>query len=191
MTDNKELKKMIFWRLSERRFNHSMAVAKCSAELAEKNGADAHKAYTAGLIHDICKEQKKEEQRELLIKSGYGDKFGLLESPSLWHGFAGAYFCEKELHIDDSEILEAVRWHTTGRPAMSALEKCVFVGDAVSTDRRYSDIERLRELAYTDLDACIPELCKSTMSAIFHKNLKLSILSVDTYNYYIPEQKRP
>jgi nicotinate-nucleotide adenylyltransferase len=190
MTDNKELKKLIFWRLSERRFNHSLAVAKCSAELAEKNGADKEKAFTAGLLHDICKEQKKDEQKELLIKSGYGDKFGLLDSPSLWHGFAGAYFCETELDIKDSEILEAVRWHTTGRPAMTPLEKCVFVGDAVSSDRYYSDIEHYRELAYKDLDACIPELCKSTISAILHKNLKLSILSVETYNYYLKTDKR-
>jgi nicotinate-nucleotide adenylyltransferase len=189
MTDKKELREIIFWRLSERRFNHSLAVAKCSAEIAEKNGANIDKAYTAGLIHDICKEQKKEEQKELLIKSGYADKFGLIDSPSLWHGFAGAYFCEKELGITDSDILEAVRWHTTGRPAMGQLEKCIFAGDAVSSDRHYSDIEHLRKLAYSDLDASIPELCKSTIAAILNKNLKLSVLSVDTYNYYLPSPK--
>jgi nicotinate-nucleotide adenylyltransferase len=189
MPDNKELKKIIFWRLSERRFNHSLAVAECASKLAELNGADKEKAFTAGLLHDICKEQKKEEQKELLIKSGYADKFGLLESPSLWHGFAGAYYCETELGIDDSEILDAVRWHTTGKPAMTMLEKCLFVGDAVSEDRRYSDIESLRKAAFSDLDGSIPDLCKSTINAILQKNLKLSILSVETYNYYLPPQK--
>jgi nicotinate-nucleotide adenylyltransferase len=184
MIDNKKIRETIFWRLSERRFKHSIAVAECSAALAEQNGADKKKAYTAGLLHDICKEQRKDEQRVLLEASGYADKFGLLDNPSLWHGFAGAYFCETELGVDDSEILEAIRWHTTGRPAMSQLEKCLFVGDAVSADRRYSDIEHYRELAQKDLDGCIPELCKSTITSILYKNLPLSVLSVDTYNFY-------
>jgi nicotinate-nucleotide adenylyltransferase len=184
MIDNKKIRETIFWRLSERRFKHSIAVAECSAALAEQNGADKKKAYTAGLLHDICKEQRKEEQRVLLEASGYADKFGLLDNPSLWHGFAGAYFCETELGVDDGEIIEAIRWHTTGRPAMSQLEKCLFVGDAVSADRRYSDIEHYRELAQKDLDGCIPELCKSTITSILHKNLPLSVLSVDTYNFY-------
>ena len=62
MTDDARFKEIIKERLTERRYNHSLCVADSAKSLAKKYGADENKAYTAGLLHDVFKDAKKEEQ---------------------------------------------------------------------------------------------------------------------------------
>ena len=68
MTDDARFKEIIKERLTERRYNHSLCVADSAKSLAKKYGADENKAYTAGLLHDVFKDAKKEEQLEYLLR---------------------------------------------------------------------------------------------------------------------------
>ncbi len=138
--------------LSEKRFKHSINVSKSAEQLAIKYGADPEKAKIAGMLHDIMKEMTPEEHkrlaRELDVKL---DEFEL-NTKKLLHAVIGSKYIEKVLGINDSDILNAVRYHTTGRAGMSVLEKVVFV----AADRRFEPacllrisfrkIETLREL---------------------------------------------
>ena len=142
-------------RLTPRRFEHSLAVARKAQQIAEKYGADPVKAYRAGLLHDILKDTDGDSQLQIL------KDFDILldaveqHAPKLWHARAGAVFLEKILGITDRDILNAVRYHTTGRAGMSLLEKVLYLADFTSDDRDFPDIEVMRDLVEKDLRAAM------------------------------------
>ncbi len=138
-------------RLTPKRFRHSLAVAEQARYLAEKYGADVEKAYTAGLLHDILKDTDGDSQLQIL------QDFAILldnvekQSPKLWHARAGAVFIEHILGIRDEDVVNAVRYHTTGRAGMTLLETILYLADFTSADRDYPDVNVLRELTDRDL----------------------------------------
>ena len=138
-------------RLTPKRFRHSLAVAEKARELAHQYGADTEKAYMAGLLHDILKDTDGDSQLQIL------QDFDILldnvekQSPKLWHARAGAVFMEHILGIHDADVLNAVRYHTTGRAGMSLLEMVLYLADFTSADRDYPDVDVLRDLADRDL----------------------------------------
>lgn len=139
-------------RLTPRRFEHSLAVARQAQHLAEKYGADPEKARIAGLLHDILKDTDGDSQLQIL------KDFGILldaveqKAPKLWHARAGAVFLQHILGIADEEILRAVRYHTTARAGMSLLETVLYLADFTSDDREYPDVDVMRELTERDLE---------------------------------------
>lgn len=142
-------------RLTPRRFRHSLAVGEQAVHLAKKYGADPQKAQIAGILHDILKDTDGDSQLQIL------QDFGILLdnvekiAPKLWHARAGAVFIEHILGIQDSDILNAVRYHTTGRAGMSLLETILYLADFTSADRDYPDVDYLRMLTEQDLDAAM------------------------------------
>ena len=120
-----EYESLIKSRLSEYRYNHSMNVAESAVYLAEKYGADCEKAYVAGVLHDIMKEESLEIQRQFIESDGYKMTCTELAVPSVYHQMSGAAYCKKVLGIDDDEIIGAIRFHTTGKADMTLLEKAV------------------------------------------------------------------
>ncbi len=142
-------------RLTPRRFEHSLAVARQAQHLAEKYGADPEKARVAGLLHDILKDTDGDSQLQIF------KDFGILldaveqQAPKLWHAHAGAVFLEHILGITDREILDAVRYHTTARAGMTLLDIVLYLADFTSDDRDYPDVDVMRELTERDPDAAM------------------------------------
>lgn len=134
-------------RLSNYRFRHSLCVAEEARRLAVRYGADADKAYTAGILHDVMKDTAPAAHQKIL--DDYGVELDTVEkhSPTLWHARTGAVFLRHILGIEDEEILRAVRYHTTGRAGMSLLEQVLFVADFTSADRDYPDVDVMRRFA--------------------------------------------
>lgn len=139
-------------RMKESRFVHSVNVAKRAVFLAEKYGADAEKAYFAGLVHDICKGLPEEKQLEIIEGAGIALDEDALASPAVWHSIAGAVYIRKELSVTDEDIINAVRFHTTGRRGMSILEKVIYMADLTGAERNYPDAEYTRKLTDHSLD---------------------------------------
>lgn len=142
-------------RLTPKRFAHSLAVAKQARHLAEKYGSDPQKAYTAGLLHDILKDTDGDSQLQIM------KEFGILldaveeKAPKLWHARAGAVFLEHILGITDREILDPVRYHTTGCAGMTLPDIVLYLADFTSADRDYPDVDVLRKLTEQDLQAAM------------------------------------
>ncbi len=179
-----EIKTLLKKRLSKKRFNHSLGVADAAYRLAEQCGEDTERAYLAGLLHDICKEDDQEEQLALALKGNMDLSGAELSSKALWHGPAGAYYIKTELGITDREILYAVRYHTIGRPGMSKLEEIVYLADLISEDRDYKDVDKLRKLAFTDFSKAMYEaICYSVMTAVKKQNY-IPEGTLELYNQY-------
>ena len=99
-----ELKK----HLCPDRLHHSLCVAESAHELALRYGADAQKAYTAGLLHDIMKNESDEALLHFFRENGIILTTTERHSRKTWHAMAGALYCERALHVRDAEILSAI-----------------------------------------------------------------------------------
>lgn len=142
-----EYKKLIKSRMSDYRYTHSVNVSKEAVRLAKKYGADTEKAAVAGILHDITKETPKEEQLQIMTDGGIILDNVQEKSTKLWHGISGSVYIRDILKITDEDILNAVRYHTTGRAGMSLLEKIIFIADFTSAERDYNGIKTMRKKA--------------------------------------------
>ena len=147
-----EIKAVLKKRMNEHRFEHSLNVAERAVFLAKKYGADPEKAGFAGLIHDICKGIPNEEQLAIIKNEGIELDVETMASPALWHSIAGAIYSEHELGVTDKDVLNAIRYHTSGRGNMSILEKVVYMADLTSAERNYPDADYTRKLTDYSLD---------------------------------------
>ncbi len=148
-TDYDALLAILKKRLNEKRYYHSLCVADEAKRLAVKYGADPEKAYLAGLLHDITKNAPDEEH--LKIFKDFGIILSDVEknAKKLWHAMSGAAYVEHILGINDSEIIDAIRYHTTAKADMSLLAKILYLADFTSADRDYEDVDVIRE--YVDI----------------------------------------
>ena len=84
--------------------------------------------------------------------------------------------------IQDADVLNAIRYHTTGRADMSLLEKIIYTADAVSYERDYKGVEALRKDAFSDLDRTMLEIVRFTLKKLVKDGTPIAIDSVSCYN---------
>ena len=151
-TDYESLKAVLQKRLNEKRYYHSLCVADEAKRLAEKYGGDSDKAYLAGLLHDITKNAPDEEHLQIF------KEFGIIlndiekNAKKLWRAMSGAEYVKNILGINDPEIIDAIRYHTTAKADMSLLAEILYLADFTSKDRDYEDVDVIR--AYVDESLC-------------------------------------
>lgn len=180
-----EYEKLIKDRLSKKRFTHSMNVAEACYSLAEHYGADKKRCYLAGLLHDIMKEELPEKQRQYTIDSGLMPDVAEVESSQLWHAVAGAWYVREKLGIDDEEIIWAIRFHTIGCARMTLLEKIVYLGDMISEDRDYKDVEKFRRYCYEDINVAMSVALIYQIKNVCGKCNQIPRYTFEAYNYYL------
>lgn len=148
------IEKWLREHLSEKRQRHTQGVAETAVKLAERFGSDPEKAKTAALFHDMFKGTPQEELDRYVRELQLGSRY--LGNANLSHGKIAAAVMERDYGITDSDILNAVKYHTTGRAGMSVLEQIIYLADAIEPGRKYDGAEYLRKLAETSLDkACL------------------------------------
>ena len=112
-------------KMDEDRFEHTIGVAYTSVCLAMRYGEDLHKAELAGLLHDCAKCIPDDIKLDKCKRNNIPITKAQEQSPSLLHAKLGAFIAADHYRIKDQDILNAIENHTTGRPAMSLLEKIV------------------------------------------------------------------
>ncbi|MBQ9956795.1 MAG: bis(5'-nucleosyl)-tetraphosphatase (symmetrical) YqeK [Ruminococcus sp.] len=183
-------RKLLRSRLIEKRYIHSLNVADSARQLAQKYGADEEKAYFAGLVHDIMKNASEEEQLQIMEKGGIILSRTEKANRKLWHAMAGEAYLRLEMGITDRDILNAVRYHTTGRAGMSLLEKVVYIADYISVERDYDDVDVMRELSMNKgLDEAALYALKFSFKSLSKKEKLIHTDSVEYYNELIIERE--
>lgn len=143
--------------LSEKRFNHSLRVAEIAVRLAEHYNQNSEKAYIAALLHDCSRFLKPHQMLKYAKSLNYEIEETELNEPKLLHASLSAYFAKRDYKIEDEQILSAISSHTVGNPKMSSLDKIVYLADHIEQERSYNGVERVRELAYQNLDLAVIE----------------------------------
>lgn len=177
-----EYKKILQERLTPKRYHHSLCVADEAVRLAKKYGGDTEKAYLAGLLHDITKNASEEEHlhifREFDIMLNDIEK----NAEKLWHAISGAAYIEHILGINDTEIITAVRYHTTARKNMTQLEKILYLADFTSADRDYDDVDIMRQKLEVSMQAALQYALSYTINDLVSRDKPLHLDTVEAYN---------
>ncbi|MBQ7202609.1 MAG: bis(5'-nucleosyl)-tetraphosphatase (symmetrical) YqeK [Eubacterium sp.] len=182
MNSKEEYIALIQKRLSPYRFNHSMCVAKKAKELAQKHGLDGDKAYIAGILHDVTKEEDYDIQRELIERE---EKMTPLEinNKKVYHQMSGASFVKNVLGIEDEDIIGGIRYHTTGRENMTLFEMIIYLADFTSDDRDYPDVDIMRKKTDENLlDGMLYSL-SYTITSIVKQGRQIHPDTINCYNY--------
>ena len=156
------LQQVVVSLLKPSRVAHVLGCRDTAVALARRYGADETDAARAGLLHDITK--ALDGPLQLTLCRGYGkilDDFSK-KYPKTLHALTGSLVAER-IFGENEAVVSAIRWHTTGRAHMSLLEKIVYVADYMEPNRDFPGVDRLRELAYTDMDAALKLGLEMTM----------------------------
>ncbi|MBU8684374.1 hypothetical protein CHCC20375_2250 [Bacillus licheniformis] len=174
-------------QLTEQRYIHTVGVMETAVKLAERFGADVKKAEIAAIFHDYAKFRPKEEMKQIILDGG-GPLEVLDFHHELWHAPAGAALVKTEVGITDEDILSAIRFHTSGRPNMTLLEKVIYVADYIEPGRRFPGVEEVRTLAEEDLDLALIQALKNTITFLISKNQAVYPETVATYNALVNDR---
>jgi nicotinate-nucleotide adenylyltransferase len=172
-------------RLSEKRFYHSLMVSEAAVALARQYGGDIKKAEFAGLVHDIEKDTPRDAQLQTVAK--YSIILDNVEAaaPKLLHAICGAAVLKNEYHIEDTEVLDAIRYHTTARAGMSLLEKIIYLADYISADRDFDGVQDLRRTVHASLEAGMDAALEFSIRELLQKRAPIHIDTLKARNALI------
>ncbi len=169
----------------KKRFEHTLGVTYTAACLAMCYDIDTERAEIAGLLHDCAKCLSNDKKISLCKKQSIEINLTEAKNPFLLHAKAGAYLAEHKYGVRDEDILNAVRYHTTGRPGMSMLEKIVFIADYIEPGRNHSTrLPELRRLAFQNLDKALVEILKDTLRYLRGTDHEIDPMTQKTYDHY-------
>ena len=172
-------------KLKGSRYVHTLGVEYTSVCLAMKYGENLETAELSGLLHDCAKELP--EKKLIQICRDHGERISKMEyqNPFLLHGKAGACLARDKFGIDDANILNAIRYHTTGRPGMTLVEKVVFVADYIEPNRKKADnLTELRRMAFENLDETVLRILEQTLDYLIRTGKEIDRHTVITRDYY-------
>ena len=189
MLSIEEIKLYLKANLAEKRYIHILGVSDIAKNLAKLNGISEEKAEIAGLAHDVAKNLSKVKMKEIINKHNIVLSAVEENNENLWHSIIGPIEAKDKLGIQDEEILDAIRWHTTGKEHMSVLTKIIYIADMIEPSRNFDGIEYIRKVTLEDLDR--GEYCGLTRSIEFLliKNLLIDENTMRARNYFLFDSK--
>lgn len=172
--------------LSSKRYTHTLGVAYTAAALAMAHGEPMENALMAGLLHDCAKSMHGSELVAICEKAHLNVTAVERSNPTaLLHAKAGAYLAQHKYGVNDDDILNAIRYHTTGRPDMSRLEKILYIADYIEPNRKQlAELDMIRRIAFQDLDWTMEKILANTLAYLRTTDGQLDDMTIKTYNYY-------
>lgn len=163
--------------LTEKRLIHTAEVTALGIDLAKKIGVSEEKTYIACILHDCAKYLDKNDFPQFVMPKG-------VPKP-VEHAFLGAFVAERELKVNDAEILDAIRYHTSGKANMSALGKIVFVADMLEKGRDYDGVDYLRSLLCGDFEKCFRECLAKEMKHLLSGGKEIYHKTAEACEFYL------
>ena len=176
--------------MGDKRYTHCLNVAKEAVSLAKQYGADPDKAYTAGVLHDITKELNPDKQLQIIHDGGIILDDIQKKAPKLWHGISGSVYVKSHLGITDEDIINAIRYHTTGRSGMSLLEKIIFIADFTSAERDYNGVETMRQKSKLSLEEAMIFGFQFTFFDLSSRELAIHPDELNCYNEIVLNKQK-
>ncbi len=194
----KKLRKQMKKVLEPKRYEHTLGVAYTAATLAMVHGEDVDKALTAGMLHDCAKCIEFEKQIKICEKNHMVLSGAEREKDSrLIHAKSGSVLAKEKYGVEDDDILNAISYHTTGRPGMSSLEKIIYIADYIepgrSAGRRSSpdyagSLMEVRKMAYRNLDEALFKILGDILVYLKEEGGTIDPMTQKTYEYYVKKQ---
>lgn len=188
--DLKKIRKSMEKALDPRRYEHTLGVEYTAAALAMRYGADIKKARLAGLLHDCAKCLSDEKRLKICRKHNISVNEVELRNPYLLHAKVGSFLAMDEYGVKDTDVINAILNHTTGRPGMSMLEKIIFIADYIEPGRKNApNLEEIRKLAFIDIDRTLLRVLEDTLSYLSEGEGETDPMTKKTYDFYCKESE--
>lgn len=180
-----EIDKKLQKELDASRYHHTLGVMFTAASLAMVWGVSLEQAQLAGLLHDCAKCIPNEKKISMCRKHQVPVTEFELDHPFLIHAKLGAYLAGKKYGVEDPEILDAITWHTTGKPEMSKLEMIIYIADYIESQRdKAPRLDEIRRLAFADLEECMYQILSDSMNYLSSNPEDLDKKTEEAYEYY-------
>lgn len=188
--DIQKLRKSLKAKLPAARYEHTLSVSFTAVALAMCYGYNLEKAELAGLLHDCAKGFDDETMIQKCQKKKVPLTEEELNAPAVIHAKLGAVLAKDKYEVEDEEILDAIRYHTTGRENMTLLDKIIYVADYIEPRRNKAPhLDELRRLAFIDLDEVLFQIMKNTLEYLESKGGNIDPMSERAYQYYKEQQE--
>ncbi|CAH0121021.1 hypothetical protein PAE9249_03546 [Paenibacillus sp. CECT 9249] len=175
-------------QMPARRWEHTQGVMDTAVILAERFGADPVKADLAAILHDVAKYWPT-ERMERIIREHRLPADLLEHDKQLWHAPVGAFVAERDYGIKDRDVLDAIRYHTSGREQMTLLDKVVCLADYIEPGRDFPNVNNIRELAKHSLDEALVAGFDSTIHFLLTRKKRIYPLTVLARNALIQQME--
>lgn len=155
--------------INKNRLAHSIRVMETAIDLADRYGLDKKKAKIAGLLHDCAKYDSLDKILQQV------DDFDIIldgdtqKNTALIHADLGAYIAKHKYKVLDEEILDAIKYHTTGRNHMTELDKIIYLADMIEPERNFPGVDKIRDIVKKDLDRGLLEALDSSIVFLLNK----------------------
>lgn len=187
--ERKQMIEAVKAQMPAKRWEHTLGVMETSVILARRYGCDPEQAYTASILHDVCKYWPVQEQAAVIRDNGLPQDL-LDYDKELWHAHAGAFVAQRDFGIKDEGILDAIRYHTSGREQMSLLEKVVCLADYIEPGRDFPGVHIIREIAEHSVEKALLTAFDGTIRFLLEKGKKVYPLTIYARNGLLEEIKR-
>ena len=167
--------------LPEKRVIHTANVVVTAMKKAKELNLDYEKVRVAATLHDCAKYDDPARYNDFVLPSDV--------PPPVVHAFLGAFVAEKVLGVDDAEIIDAIRYHTSGKANMTTLGKLIFVADMVEKGRDYEGVDMLRAAYEKDFDKCFALCLKEEVLHLINKNRYIYVETLNAYDYYVKDKR--
>ena len=185
------MRKKVKKYLDKNRYNHTLGVMYTAGALAMRYGTDMDRALTAGLLHDCAKCIPNDKKIRMCKKNHIFISPAEYANPSLLHAKLGAYLAKTKYGVEDEEILEAIVWHTTGKPDMRLLDKILYIADYIEPARNQApNLPQARRLAFEDLDECLFLILRDTLAYLSASKAEIDPMTQQTYEFYRAEKEK-
>lgn len=179
----KEIKDYLKKNLDKDRYRHTMAVRRTALKLTEEHlkftseqakRQFRRKVTLAALLHDVDK-AKDPDELWLRLKGDPNVRHKAIKaSREIWHAFSAALTAQAEFGVEDPEILDALRFHTTGRAGMTILDKIIYLADYIEPGRNFPGVETVRKATAKGIDQGCLLAFDQSMAHLRHKGVKIS-----------------
>lgn len=175
-------------QMPDKRWRHTLGVMQSATELAERFGGDLQKADLAALLHDYAKYWPVQDMERIIVQEALPSV--LLEyDKELWHAPVGAFAAVRDFGIEDEEVLNAVRYHTSGRERMTLLDKIICLADYIEPGRDFPGLPNIRKLAESSLEAALVAGFDSTLTHLIERGKRIFPQTVLARNGLLQELK--
>src|SRR5699024_3464842 len=161
----------------------TLRVSDEAEKLADMYDVNASEMVLAAIFHDYAKQRTKNEL-ERVIQQSYLPKDLLYFHHELWHGPAASILVEQEYGINNKQIKDAIRYHTTGKPHMSKFEMVLFVADYIEPGRDFPGVDNVRNAAQKSLTLATWKALQQTIQFLSGKNREIYPDTFHAYNFY-------
>jgi predicted HD superfamily hydrolase involved in NAD metabolism len=182
----KRINDIVKKNISEERFVHSQSVAQLSYDIAVKhNLKDPLKYFFAGLTHDIAKFIDKNKERELM-NTVVEKKYQCVDEYA-FHSFIAPFILKSEFNITDSQILNAVRFHCTGKKTMSTMEKVIYASDKIDPSRGYDSSDMIYAMMNMSINKGFVYVLNKNKEFLDNKKNKFNenVFSIECFDHYL------